>query len=371
MKIGLLLPGSSTHPLLPHNLVGGINAALSTYQLTDQFEFFTAFIGFGTDENLISKEANELFMMKQIDVLIVFADEPKIQKLYPLANALKKQLIIVNHGAQFNALNNGDYVAYHTLNGVLSSYLTGNEAKKNYEKALIVSSFYDGGYSIMQSMVDGFLTSEEELIGNFILKHVLKEFDTSVLKQSLIADKNPLLCALSGDLVEAFFNQMNDLEGAETVKIFASSVLVEETSLFDSQINFPITGYTCWHPNIETTENAKLTAAFEAANGRAANAVAALGWDTALILMHIKNSQQKGNACFAGLNIEAAKGKLTFDTHTNRFISSQYLVNYEPGGKFQYSDSLNDAEILSAWENIINKHPDGADAGWVNTYLCS
>lgn len=371
MKIGLLLPGSSTHPLLPHNFMGGLNAAISAHGLKDQFELFTAFIGFGTDENLINNEANDLFLMKQIDVLIVFADEPKVQKLYPLANALKKQIIIVNHGAKFNLLNQGDYVAFHTLNEIISSHLTGNEAKKNYNKALMVSSFYDGGYSVIQSMVDGFLTSEDGLAGNFILNHILKDFDTSALKQSLVKEKNPLLCALSGDLVEAFFKQMNDLEGAEEVKIFASSVLLEETSLLDSPINFPIMGYTCWHPNIKTAENAKLIEGFETASGRAANAVAALGWDTALILMHIKNSGQKGNASFADLNMEAAKGTLTFDVDTNRFISSQYFAKYEPGSKFEYSDSINDAGVLSAWKNITTKHPEGTNAGWVNTYLCS
>ncbi|WP_316805394.1 ABC transporter substrate-binding protein [Pedobacter nototheniae] len=371
MKIGLLLPGSSTHPLIPHNFMGGINAALAAHQQADQFEIFSAFIGFGTDEKLISKEAEELFMMKQIEVLIVFGDEPKIQRLYPLANALKKQIIIVNHGAQFNSLNNGDYVAYHTLNTVVSAYLTGEVAKKNSDKALMVSSFYDGGYSIMQAMVDAFLTNEDSLAGSFILSYLLKDFDTSALRQSLEKDKKPMLCNLSGDLVEAFFKQMNSLEGAEAVKIFASSILVGEAAVLESAINFPVTGYTCWHPEIKTGENKKLVETFEAANGRAADAVAALGWDTALILLHVKNSQQKGNACFANLDIEAAKGKLSFDSVTNRFLSSQYLANYLPGNKFQYSDSLNYAEILSAWKNITAAYPDGTSAGWVNTYLCS
>ena len=371
MKIGLLLPGSSTHPLIPHNFMGGLNAALAAHQQADQFEFFTAFIGFGTDEALISKEAEMLFMTKQIDLLIVFADEPKIQRLYALVNALKKQLIVVNHGAQFNSRNNSNYIAWHTLNGILSTSLTGTEAKKYSDEAIMVTSFYDGGYSLMQTMVDAFLTKEDGLSANFVLSHLLREFDATPVKNFLLKHKKPLLCALSGDLVEEFFKQMNDLEGAGEVKIYASPVLIEETNLLTAEINFPIAGFTCWHPHINTEENLKLLSSFEQVNGRAADAVAALGWDTALILFHIKNSKQKDNQAFIGLDMTAAKGKLNFDPDTNRFLSSQYLANYTPGNKFEYSASLSQTDILSAWKNITAAHPNGTNAGWINTYLCS
>lgn len=350
----------------------GINAALSSHKRESQFEFFTALIGFGTDENLINREAELLFITKQIEVLIVFADEPKVQKLYTLVNALKKQLIVVNHGAQFNVGDQGKYVSFHTLNGTLSSYLTGKEATRYDEEAVMVSSFYDGGYSLMQSMIDAFLTKEDGLRANFIFSHLQEEFDTTGLREFLNQHQKQLLCALSGKLVNTFFEQLQDLSGSEDVKLFVTPVMLEESALISHRVNFQLIGYTAWHRGIDSEENTKLLEAFANIQGRSVDAVAALGWDTVLILFNILDKGQIDNTGFEGLCLNGAKGEIYYDAKTNHFLSGQYLMSNQPGhGEFTYTKSLDQADVLSAWQNITAAHPNGTNAGWINTYLCS
>lgn len=370
MKVGILLPNSTTHPLIPHNFMGGINGAIELHGKHD-FEIFTSSIGFGANAQLIVSAAEELLMIKQVDVLIAFADEPAVERLYPTMNALKKQLIVVNHGAKFNKRNNREYVAFHTLDTNLSAYLSGKWLKANHAHSAIVSSFYDGAYSITQNFVDGFATGEDSLGGIFILKHLIQEFDTSALKEYLKVNKNPFFCALSGNLVPEFFDQILDLHSDDQGGIIGSSVLIQETMDMAREIEFSIQGFLNWHPEIKTLENQSLMSSFQRVNSRPADAISALGWDTALILFALKSTALSGNAAFEGLELEAAKGRISFDLATGRFLSSQFFSSKAANQPYLFSEPIAPAEVLAAWKNITTAHPDGTEVGWVNTYLCS
>lgn len=370
MRIGLLLPSSSTHPNIPINFRAGLEAALQSQIKKNQIEIFTSSIGFGIDKMLLLDTAQTMFVDNGVEVVVVFADEPNVEILYPLAAELEKQLIVVNHGAKFNTAQKMDFVTYHSLDMVISAYLSGCDAKQIGDEAVMVTSLYDGPYSVMQAMVDGFLVKPDGLAASFVLKHTVENFDTSDLSTYLAENQKPLLCALSGSLVDEFFKQMQDLPQAGNINIIASSVLIEEILLLDRNLSFPVSGYTSWHAGINTNENLALISAFEMQN-RKADAVAALGWDTGLILLHLINQGAAGNEHFKGVVIESAKGSIRFDPDTNRFLSSQYLATAGPGENLIFSQEINPEVSFTAWNNITTAYPKGTDIGWVNTYLCS
>ena len=87
MKVGVLLPRSTTHPIIAYSFLDGLHAFTDLNQLSEDIICVTANIGFGTDPLVIEQKAEELFMQHRVDLLVVFADFPIIEGLFSLVKA--------------------------------------------------------------------------------------------------------------------------------------------------------------------------------------------------------------------------------------------------------------------------------------------
>ena len=119
MTIGILLPNSTTYPLISYNFIAGLKGCLGQLAPALLPELHTSSIGFGTDQMQMLKEAQDMLLEKNADILVVFADHPVVECLFPLISSLKKLLIIVNTGAKYPPVKLQPYMIYHTLNYAL------------------------------------------------------------------------------------------------------------------------------------------------------------------------------------------------------------------------------------------------------------
>jgi branched-chain amino acid transport system substrate-binding protein len=383
MITGILLPNSTTYPLIAHNFMVGVKGALAQLAPALSPELHTATIGFGTDAGLMLQEAEIMLLDKRADVLIVFADHPVVECLFPLINAMKKLLIIVNGGAKYPPVKRQPYVIYHTLNYALNCRLTGKYAAGFSEKAVMATSYYDGGYSLCHAISKGYMDKGSAVAFNFVSKFKAEEFDIKPLSGFLIAnDEISNVLAVYSDLSPVFYEKLVTEFPAARLNVFVNSAMLDDFHLPEYGVTnkeISIHAYVPWAIGIKNGEHTDYCNAFKNKTGRVPDAIGALGWDTGVLLMkHMMISLD--NPLFdtrqvldelLDLEINGAKGELYIDRKTHQVFSPAYRVRLGVDNHLVVEDKVLLEEVLQEWTEICDDPPQGYVSGWINTYMCS
>ncbi|KIO77482.1 hypothetical protein TH53_09445 [Pedobacter lusitanus] len=382
MTIGILLPGSTTYPLIAHNFMTGLKGNLAGLAAPLSPDLLTASIGFGTDANLMLKEAEIMLLDKKADLLIVFADHPVVECLFSLINALKKILIIVNSGAKYPPVHKQPFVIYHTLNYALHCRLIGKQAAKVSRKAAFATSYYDGGYSLCHAMSKGYADSGSSVEFNFVSKFKAEEFDMEPLTGFLNSNTDVRhILAIYSDLSPVFYEKLAVEIPVTPLNIFVNPAMLEELHLPEYGINkeMSVSSYVPWTILLTSGENIAFCETFKSKTGRIPDAIGALGWDTgALILKYIMIALEHAQFSTKQIlnemmdaDIGGAKGTLYIDNKTHQVFSPAYQVKLDAGNHVIVQDTVSLNEVLQEWDEICNDPPQGYVSGWINTYMCS
>src|SRR5690606_8979788 len=169
MKAGILLPKSTTHPSIGYDFLTGMKLAVKRHAQW-ACDWTTANIGFGVDEQLLVEKAEQLCLNEGVDVLVAFADHPRVGVLFPIVKSLNKLLIVVSAGAKYPvSWERHDHVIFLMLNEYLLARLTGGRAAaEGLRDGVMATNFYDGGYAIAGSIVDGFRQEGGNIAYNFV-----------------------------------------------------------------------------------------------------------------------------------------------------------------------------------------------------------
>lgn len=381
MKVGLLLPRSTTHPLIAYSFMDGIHAFLAQHELGQDITCITTNIGFGTDAVVIAEKAEELLMQHQVDLLIAYADFPVIEVLFPLVKALNKLLIVVNHGAKYPETWAGHpNVIHHHLGSALNSWCTGEKVAKEHQKAAFISSYYDGGYSLCHAFSTSFSNTGEN-IGFNLIGHQLKDnFDAAPLLSFLEEDSDvkAFLTVLSGELVSEIHTQLNKTNVNTGATFYGSPVMIEESGILTNTADFlDVEGYTSWFQNNPLPENERYCLSFQKRTGRTPDSFGVLGWDTALILKAIAILWKTGESgpqniieSLSDKTLAGAKGAMQLHVESRQYIAPLYYVNIT-SGDMQHLQTLDIKAVEDTFKRMSEYRITGTSTGWLNTYLCS
>ncbi|MBB6502000.1 ABC transporter substrate-binding protein [Pedobacter cryoconitis] len=383
MTIGILLPNSTTYPLISYNFIAGLKGCLGQLAPALLPELHTSSIGFGTDQIEMLKEAQDMLLEKNADILIVFADHPVVECLFPLISSLKKLLIIVNTGAKYPPVKLQPYVIYHTLNYALHCRLTGKFAADQSSKAVNATSYYDGGYSLCHGISDGYMSKGSNIVFNFVSKFKADEFDINPLSDFIQANPEVKdILAVYSDLSPVFYEQLAQKFPATPLNIFANPAMLDEIHLpedEDFSLSKTVNAYLPWTVNIKNAENINFCNVFKASSGRLPDAFAALGWDTGVLLTNYivtatANPLFKIKQVLAHLfnnEMNGAKGVMYVDRKTHQVLSPAYRVKLEAENELIVEEVVLYDEVLQEWTEICAHPAQGLVSGWINTYMCS
>lgn len=379
MKAGILLPKSTTHPTIGYDFLTGMKLAMERHAGIS-CNWTTANIGFGVDAQLLVEKAEQLCLNEGVDVLVVFADHPRVNALFPVVKALNKCLLVVSAGAKYPiSWEREDHVIYLTLNEYLLSGLTGvRAASDGYRSGAIATNFYDGGYAMASSIAEEFNRGGGNIAYNFIGRHLEDEFDTNPLLNFLDACKEPLavLATFSGALTSQFVHTLGG-KLPEQVRIYCNPTMLAEWEAEPDKAGAPaLTGYAAWSPAIALEENQAYITAFQSGLGREATAIGALGWDAGQVLAALAAGADEHG--WKGANIlpwlaqqaiAGARGELVLDSTTHYYLAPAYWI--DSGRKDSVVGRLTAAEVQQAWEQQVSNLASPPQTGWFNTYLCS
>lgn len=381
MKTGILLPRSTTHPLIAYNFMDGIHAFLKNQGLDTKITCTTAYIGFGTDPEIVQQEAERLIMEQQVDMLIIFADFPVVECLFPIVKALNKLLLVVNHGAKYpDSWTAQPNVIHHNLNNAVNCWLTGKKAANLHPAAAVVSSYYDGGYSISHSLATSFLNESGNIVFNFVGHQYKTEFNTQPLVSFLKTEPEveALLAILSGELVPEFYNQLKAEIADRKLNLYGSPVLLEESVLPDHLHSaLSLSGYTSWFSAAIHAENQTYCNTFKKNTTREPDSFGVLGWDTAAILKAIFEAKGEDPIDAVNIsrhpalqNVSGAKGAMKLHIQTQQYIAPLHYISSK-NGTMESLHVVTVEEVEKSFNELIGQELTGISSGWLNTYLCS
>ncbi|MFZ4057536.1 MAG: ABC transporter substrate-binding protein [Ferruginibacter sp.] len=382
MKIGFLLPRSTVYPLIGFDFLDGFKVHLQQLQDITAIEFFTENIGFGIDEKITYAATEQLLLKNNVDVVIAFIDERSVEMIAPLFTATGKILCIVNMGANFNfGVAPPSTTLFLDFNVAFNSSITGKKAIGNgYDKAIMATSYYDGGYLQCFAMVNNYLNHGGKMMGNYVSNFKPSEFNLNTLQQQVetAAENTCILALFSGDVAHLFYQQYAAIQQQQDVKVFGSPMMFDHhiQGLLPTDIDItPIQGYTSWLPQLENAANIELKERFTAYANRQASVFAVLGWEAAQVIYQLFSADNNSLTAAQKVkqlmdkSMDTPRGKLYFDAETHHAYSSTYYV--EMANQFQISVIEKIENPDEEWSSFKKQQPQTTASGWRNTYLCS
>ncbi|SFG57563.1 hypothetical protein SAMN04487988_105122 [Algoriphagus hitonicola] len=377
-NIGLLLPKSSTHPDIGYDFFFGLKAFFS-FQTDSNPVFHTANIGFGIDDDLLYSETERMFLEKNADVLVVFADHPKVDKIFPLAAQFGRTIIVLNSGAKYPVdWQAPDFVLFLTLGEMLSAKLA---AKKSINLTGIIegintTNFYDGGYGIG----DGFYLGQEsaggKVVFNFIGKHLEADFDPQPLVDYLSENQGKFLIfsIYTGKILPLFLKAIKGF-GSKVTLVCSQAMIQEIVAKEHLQgMSLPeIFAFSSLNPEWKNQGFQPINEYIKNEVKRDVSPFSYLGWDAGEVIMRLSSkinyTWPEKVKQLEDKTIKGSRGNLKFHSKTGHFIGDQYQVRLRDRKLEVSKIELN--EVFEEWEKFIETRSQPPQVGWFNTYLCS
>ncbi|PRY85095.1 hypothetical protein [Mongoliibacter ruber] len=377
-KIGILLPKSSTHPYIGYDFFYGLNAFYA-FHGDNNPSFFTSNIGFGIDDDLLYSETEKMFLEKNVDVVVVFAEHPKVDKIFPLASQFRRPILVVNAGAKYPVKwKAAEYVIFLNLGEMLSAKLVAKKGivQSGIQKGINATNFYDGGYG----MADGFYLGQESaganILFNFISKHLEADFDSRSIIDFLEENQDPILIfsTYTGEILPLFLKAVEGFDPKITLVCSQATIHEIISNELGSKMALPeIIACSSLSPEWPSKGFQPINEYFKTEVKREASPFSYLGWDAGEVLQKLSSLANTGwKECAQKLEqttITGSRGALRFHLETGYFIGDQYQFKVR-GDKYKVI-KIEVEEVLKEWEQLMESRPTPPQVGWFNTYLCS
>ncbi|RIW12980.1 hypothetical protein D0X99_17965 [Algoriphagus lacus] len=376
-NIGILLPKSSTHPEIGYDFFFGLKGYYSSKDQRPDFQ--TANIGFGIDEDLLFSEAERLFLDKNVDVLLVFAEHPKVDKIFPLASLFKKPMLVVNPGAKYPVQWEApDFVTFLSLHEMLSAKVAAKSAvtQMGIKNGINATNFYDGGYGIGDSFYQGKESSGGQIKYNFVGKHLPSEFDARPLMEYLDSSLEPhlIFSIFTGSVLELYLQAMQTCSNSHV--LVCSQIMVHEMikkNLHDKSLLPRLFACSSFDPSTSNDSSLALKKYLHDLAKREISIFSYLGWDAGLVIDELLDKQgldwTSEKAQLQSNLLNGSRGDLVFHALTGHFLPQLYIIDWSNEGI--ETKSIEVSEVVVEWEELISNRAQPPQVGWFNTYLCS
>jgi branched-chain amino acid transport system substrate-binding protein len=379
-SIGIMLPGSTLYPSIGIDFLQGIRSCLKFHGATN-IELHNSVIGYGLDEAEIYKEAEKFLLVNDADVVLACINETLAQKLSPLFAAAGKLLIITNTGANYPAYEAAfTHTIFHSLNDCLYSFMTGQLCGRLLQnnKAIVATSYYDGGYQHGHAMTGAFMLAGGEICFNYI-SHFKKElFNISALAGFI--QNNPaiktLLCLYCGDMARCFYEQIAPLQQQYDLQLYGSPMLFDSTP-GDFAVTKPyvkqIKGYIGWMPALKHPNNAAFMAYFQNEFNKEANLFSLQGWEATLLAIKFLQQQTSSDSILQAIDhlknqpVHSPRGVLRIN-NSNAVTAPAYFATATGDLDIQIEEVIDDTSLV--WNEMMAQIKDTSFSNWRNTYLC-
>lgn len=366
LTLGTLFPRSTIYPALSKNWSAGMEL------------YFRQAGGAKTALHALSS-ANRRDAKVQADLCVGIAGANAATYLSPwLDNS--RALFIANDGGA-NALRSSErnpFMFHNTLGYWQANAAMGQWAAQHLgRKAFVASSFYESGYDALYAFCLGLASAGGQVVQTFVAHVPPDENDLPELIAAIQRARPDFVFALfSGGRAVDFVRAYAESGLTNHIPLAGSAFMVDETllpQLGDAALGIR-TGLS-WAPTLPTAENCAFSDAFQATNGRAPDAFAALGYDTARwiaqALETVDSDMQSDRLreAFLGVSFDGPRGRFLVDPDTQTAITPLYLREVQARNGTLVNQVIGRLEPVSEHDVQLAALRSALRTGWTHAYL--
>jgi branched-chain amino acid transport system substrate-binding protein len=373
LQIGLLLPTSATYPKMGDNLKAGLELGFRTLADPDQVKLFHAQVRQGY--NRAGERAQEL-IEAGADLVIAAINSQVADRLQELFQSRQRVLLAATVGEHASTPGKPNpYVFYNSLNYWQANWALGAWAAQNLgQRGLIISSFYESGYDGLYAFQSGFENGGGSVLETFVTHRPAETVD---LKQTirLIQQQKPnvVYAAYCGQAGLDFLKAYAHAGLAGRLPLVGSSFMAEEFISTDlGQAAFGVKTCQSWALNLAVPANRDFQEAYQKHYGKAADIFAALGFDTAGLLVEalqlVQGKVDPAQNLIRALeqaSFEGPRGPVVMNANAHSTRSRLYLR------ETRRSDGAPGNAVLGVLTGPDSPLNYEVKTGWLNSYLCA
>ncbi|NND63894.1 MAG: ABC transporter substrate-binding protein [Flavobacteriaceae bacterium] len=375
LKIGVMVPRSDMYPALGMDFLNGLKLSFSQSMLPEP-QFIIEGIGNATDKSLM-KTAEKLVLQENVDITISFCSVFFLDEFVALFNSYRKLLIHVDLGGSVLKKEHvSPYVFHLSLNLCQSAYTSGEWAAKNLgKKVFMASSFYDGGYQMTESFVQGFTKHGGEVVGYYVGISDYKSDDPHRLIEGLQAEEFDFLFALfSFNEGKRIFDTLANSEFNGKLPILVVPTMTDPTIVTENLNVENVHSIASWAFDDESEKMKNFKSSYTQAFENQPNIISLLGYEAGLTVEKCVNSEAGTLANFDDLKseftIDSPRGKLSCNHFIESHPSSFKLRKFE-FNETQYHNHIKEEIIVEKHEDLYKNFEEITYTGWMNPYICT
>lgn len=333
-------------------------------------------IGSATGEIAV-RAAERMVLQENVDLTLSFCGTHGLGSLTQFFDSYKKPLVHLDLGGNLlRKEHKSPYVLHHTLNLCQAAYNAGKYAVQKYgKKGAMAASFYDGGYHLSYSFVQGFTDHGGEIVYNYVspLDYKNESFES-------------LIAGLKEHKPDVVFTLFSFKEGAKVCKVLASSGLNDTipcvavpllTDEYFNKENYHLdnmVSVASWSFDDEAEFMQTFLENYRKEHAEPPNIFGLLGYETGLLINHCLMTEGSIPAqigeFFMNKTLETPRGPLVFNAYHD-----SYLKNLKVR-KFQYNQTKYHNWVIDNLESIPPEelYQAGEElpySGWQNPYICT
>jgi branched-chain amino acid transport system substrate-binding protein len=362
LKVGVLLPRSASYPALGPNLLAGMRL-YADQAASRPLHLVAEQIGAGQGD--AHRGALKLLDQDRVDLLAGVMNPSVAASLRGTLAERRAFLVVADVGANVpRESEDSPFVAYSSLGYWRASQAMGRWAAQNMgRRAVIATSFYDGGYDTVYAFRLGFEAAGGQILDTYVSHRPVDADDHLTSMMAQIASVRP-------DLVYAVYSgrESGDFLRAYVASSLAGRVPLAGTSFTSDDQALDMPTAMPWVRSLDSAENRAFVAGYEAAVGHAPDMPALLGYDTAHLIDAAVEAagdhrdtqrlqQALGEVAFA-----SPRGAVAMDPYTRSLVAPIYLGTARHAG-------LEPLDVPAYAEQIAALR-SSTKTGWTNAYLC-
>jgi branched-chain amino acid transport system substrate-binding protein len=313
------------------------------------------------------------------DVVVACVSAPVAARLAPLFEARKKPLIVANVGAHLVLPSaRSPYVLHNSLMYWQACFLSGQYAGRGgglNRKAFVATAQADAGYDTVYAFRRGFEAAGGTIVGEGVTHADPASSGIAALFDQVRESGADLVFGLYSGAHAVEFMQASAGSGAQ---ILVGSLAVEDYLL--PRIGGAAVGTvssSSWTLTRKTKANQAFTSSFASRFGRAADPFAALGYDTAALIVEGVHRASRGLGvrrlveALGGASIDSPRGRLTVDAATNTVTARLAVRSVGRSARGPVNVDLGMAQPIPTFPDALAALATDPRSGYINEYLCA
>ncbi|APG64953.1 hypothetical protein LPB136_06095 [Tenacibaculum todarodis] len=376
IKVGILIPRSDMFPTLGKDFINGLSLAFNKEDAVN-ITYIIEGVGNATDESVL-RIAEKFILQEQVDITLGFCGSNLLERIIKLYDSYKEPFIHLDLGGiLLETYQTSPYVVHHTLNLWQSSFIAGKYAANNIgKKGAFSTSYYDGGYHLLDAFIRGYTSEGGEIVHNYVSN---VDYDSETFETNLITIQelkpNVVFALFSYKEADKFFNAVQNSPIDNSIPIISIPLMVDEYYMKNEYNLSNVYSIASWSFNDDSSKMTLFKEQYLNKYNQQPNIFSLLGNEAyEIIKVFDLNYNDKKIATILKKNIvTTCRGKITYNTANESEIKQYILRQF----KYAASESEYQNRILSrinkpASFGITKERASSlTNSGWKNPYICT